>query len=343
MAIHPKNSGQKTKNFITSPVGAAVLISLLVIAVAPAAQAIKFKNPDGYAAVDLEVEGMNRAVADGTLKLKLETKRENKVKASTDVELNYNDRELYIEELKIDYKASKRSKWTFGIDKKIIGLEYEHGKKYRLTVKRGPIYKKMEELGIVGRQFTLKYDRKLKKKLHLSTALGGDNGRNFNGTLSLQKKKKDWGLGSWYLLESHRINQKQIPVFVQSYAFWYRPEQGAIALELFHGIDAERTEYEKDFGDNRTVHFSGAKFEISSNHHIGQTLVLSPLFQTSFWIDDLKHSGGNTLQFLAGVNLTRGRLRFSINAETFGVKLSGNLNERKFNRTNGYVEITYFF
>lgn len=343
METQSKYLGHKSSFIPIGPILLTLMCALLVTIAGFGVQAIEFKNPDGYATVGLEVEGMDKATADGTLKLKLETKRAHKVKVSTDLKLNYNDREAFIEELKIDYKVDKRNKWTFGIDKKIIGFEYEHNRRHRLTVRRSPIYQKMEVLGIVGRHYNLKYDRKLKKKLHLATSIGGDNGRNYNGMLSLQHRKKNAGVGAWYLIEAHRIDQENIPVFVQSYAAWYRPEQGAIALELFHGIDADRTEYEKDFGNSRTVHFSGAKLEISSNHHLGGALVLSPLFQTSFLIDDLKNADANTLQFLVGVNLTRGPLRFAVNAETFGVKLSGDLNQRRFNRTNGYVEITYFF
>lgn len=306
-------------------------------------QAIEFKNPDGYVAMDLEVEGTDKAVADGTLKLKLETRRQQNIKARADIELNYNDREAVIEKLQVDYRVDKKNQWIAGISKKVMGLEYEFGKRSRLTVHRSPIYQKMEEQGIVGHQYSFAWDRKLKKKVHLISTVGADNGRNYNGMLSVQKRKKSRGAGAWYLLEAHRINNDHIPVFVQSYAFWYRPQQGGIALELFHGIDAGRTEYEKMFGNRRAVHFTGAKFEISTNHRLGNQITLTPLFQSSFWMDDVAHPGGNTLQFLAGMNVTRGRLRVAANVETYGAKLPGHLNERKFNRTNGYVEFAFFF
>lgn len=320
-----------------------IAIVLIMLVASPSVFAVEFKNPDGYVAMQLEVEGTNKVVADGILKLKLKTKREKKIRASTDIEMNYNDRDAFIEELQIDYKANRNSRWTFGICKKIIGLEYERGKKNRLTIHRGPIYQKMEELGIVGRQYSLIYDLKIKKGLYLSSSIGGDNGKNFNGMMSIQWKKKNWGLASWYLGEAHHINEEQIPVFVQSYAFWFRPEQGAITLELFHGIDAARTEYEKDFGTKRSVQFSGGKLEVSSNHRLGGLFMLRPFFQMSLVVDDFKTLDANTLQFLMGTNISRGPVRIALNVETIGVKLASNLNERKFNRTNGYVEFAYFF
>ena len=343
MAEIRKHSATATCRTSCSPRPAQLIAGMAIVLFPLWAQAIEFKNPDGYIAVDLKVEGTDKAVADGTLELKLETKREQKVKARADVELNYNDRELVIEALEIDYRVDKKNRWIAGISKKIIGLEYEYGKRHRLTVRRSPLYDKMAEQGLVGRQYSLAWDRKLKRKVHVVSTVGGDNGRNFNGMLSMQKKTKRSGAGAWYLLEAHRINQENIPVFVQSYACWYRPSQGGVVLELFHGIDAGRTEYEKMFGTRRTVHFTGAKFEISTNHYLGNQIVLTPLFQSTFWMDDLGHTDENTLQFLLGLNLSRGPLRFAMNVETVGAKLPGQDNERKFNRTNGYVEFTFFF
>ncbi len=323
------------------------LIQVLLLIVCPAAATSEaFVHPDGRVAIEVDSMSESETKLDVTGRLELVTKRVKKLKAIIEVEASVYDREIVPKDMYIDYKLTKRMKLTLGYNKKILGLEYEMGKKHRLSVHRSPIYQKMEELGIVGRQINLRFLLKPKKKNHgayFVGAIGGDNSRDYNVQLSLHRRLNNWGYGLWMLLEAHRIDGDFIPVLAESLAVWYQSEKWHLVLECFHGVDAERTEFEKNFGTTRSVQFLGPKLEMAINFALGKHAVLTPLFQISFWMDDLINPKQNTIQFLAGINLQIRGLRFSFNGETHGVNDVNKPGGWSFDRRSFYGEIIYFF
>jgi hypothetical protein len=52
----------------------------------------------------------------------------------------------------VDYRYSRKLNISLGYSKKILGVEYEDGKRKRIPIHRSFPYRKMESLGIVGRQ-----------------------------------------------------------------------------------------------------------------------------------------------------------------------------------------------
>ena len=324
---------------------ARLFFTIMVILLLPK-RAAAFAKPSGHLTLDAQSKNAYDFDIDMKGEFKLKTKRIEKTRAVATIEAGYQSMSLRLEDLYVDYKSSDRLRLTLGMSKKILGLEYEDSKQDRLTIRRSPIYQKMEAQGLVGRQLNLRAHVRLGKKkdgVKLSGALGGDNSRNFNAQLSVQRIKSEWGYGAWLLGELHRINGTFIPVFAESIACWYETKQGRLTLEGFHGIDAQQTELERLFADGRTVHFSGVKLDAAVNIPIGKHLVVSPLAQASFIVDDLAHSETNTVHLLAGVKAEIKRFRFSFNAETYGVKDTINDGTRLFNTESYYGEIAFFF
>lgn len=303
-------------------------------------------NIGGNVAVEVDSKNRSKTKVGVTAKIKFKSKRLFRMKAHIDVEGSAVDKDVHFEDVYIDYKFSKKWNASFGYSKKILGMEYEIGRQRRLTIHRSPIYKKMEALGLVGRQITLRFNYQLGKKksgTNISAAVGGDNGRDINAALSLQTKYKHWGYGGWALLEMHRIDGEYIPVFAEALALFYQKQQGQIALELHHGVDAQGTELEKRYGEERTVYFLGPKLNFVMNFILGKTLTLSPLFRTSLVMHDLKNPNENTVEFLIGTKLRWNDLVISFNAEMYGIKNIHQQNRRDFNRKSYYGEVIYFF
>lgn len=304
------------------------------------------KTWSGYAEINADSKNRNDTGVDVTAKIELDTKRLAGMKAHIEAEGSAIKRDVYFEDVYIDYKFSKKLKATLGYSKKILGLEYETGKKKRLTIHRSPFYKKMESLGLVGRQINLRFNLKLNNKkktgTFISGALGGDNSRDYNGQLSLQHKTKYWGCGLWSLVESHRIDGKSIWVFAETASVWHQTERTRLAFELFHGVDAVRTEFQQYLGSDRTVHFMGPKFDFTLHFTLKNDLLISPVIQSSLIFDDIQNPQENTLHVLFGVHLRWNNLVVAFNAESHGVN-DINTSERQFRRKSYYGQVIYYF
>ena len=319
------------------------LLTTLLIVAGPAAAA---ETWGGYAEINADSKNRNDTDVDVKAKLELDTRRVEGMKAHIEAEGSAIKREVYLEDVYIDYKFSKKLRATLGYSKKILGLEYETGKKKRLTVHRSPFYQKMESLGIVGRQINLRFDLKLNKEkktgTFLSGALGGDNSKDFNVQLSLQHKTKYWGAGLWTLIESHRIDGRSILVTAETASVWHKSDHASMALELFHGVDAVRTEFQEYLSRKRTVHFMGPKVDLALHFELKKKLIISPVLRASLVFDDIERPEENTLHALGGVHLRWNRVVVSVNAETYGVN-DVNTHERRFRRKSYYGQVVYYF
>lgn len=304
------------------------------------------KTWSGYAEINADSKNKSDTGVDVTAKIELDTKRLAGMKAHVEAEGSAIKREVSFEDVYIDYRFSKKLKATLGYSKKILGLEYETGKKKRLAIHRSPFYKKMESLGLVGRQINLRFNLKLNKQkktgTFLSGALGGDNSRDYNGQLSLLHKNKYWGCGLWSLVESHRIDGKSIWVFAETASVWHQSERTRMAFELFHGVDAVRTEYQQYLGSDRTVHFMGPKIDLAVHFKLKNDLVVSPVIQSSLIFDDVQDPQENTLHALIGIHLKWNNLVAAFNAETYGVN-DVNASNRRFRRKSYYGQVVYYF
>ena len=278
--------------------------------------------------------------------LKVKTKRVQKTRVVAAAEAGYQTLSFTLEDLYLDYKPGKKLLLTLGLSKKIMGLEYEDGRRQRITIKRSALYEKMESHGLVGHQINFRINKRFRKRhngVRLSAAIGGDNSRNSNLILSLRHVRENWGYGFWLLGESHYIDDHFMPVVAEIVSLWHRSDRGRIVIEGFHGIDAHQTEYERLFADNRKVQFAGIKIECAANAQLGKNIVFSPLTQFSWWVDDIRYPENTTLQARAGLQLGWNRFRLSFNAETQSQK---NTEENRIvysQKDRYYGELAYFF
>ena len=300
---------------------------------------------DGFIAIQGEMENTdNIGIDDVEAELTLKTPRKKRTRAVITVDGKFYRRCVYLEDLYIDHRFNSKLRLTVGISKKVLGLEYENGRKYRASIHRSPIYQKMESLGIVGRQFNLKLSGKTGSGdgLKWSGALGADGTRDMNALVSIEKPFGNFGVGTWLMLEAHKVGSYYDPAYSHVFSFWANTDFLRIAIELFTGNDTKQTEYNEIFGDDRIVFFGGTKFEVRGKHRFSKELTLNPVFQTSFWTNDLDNYLDNTLHFLLGARFKFQRIAVSLNGEITGDR-TANSNRRVFNDKALYVEIFFDF
>lgn len=295
---------------------------LVVLFLAVSGTALANDDVSGYVTLHTKVNNHHDGGSAVVARVRYETPRIEGNRAVVTVEGNYYDRELVLEETYIDRRISPQLKMVAGIDKKILGLEYSENKAKRYTIHRSPIYQKMESLGLVGRQLTLRLigtpETKPADNMKWSTALGTDGSRNFNLSLSFQRQVNDFGVGAWLLAEARKSSTGYRPALVNVLSLWLHNTRRRIALEIFQGIDPERSEFVATLGQRRNVSFSGAKLELVRRISLGKQYFLSPLVQASWWLDDVTEPGKHSWQTLLGVRLGHGKLWLSINGEAKG-------------------------
>lgn len=343
----PNERHMPTERGKTRPNIAAIFCFSLAILVGKSAIAMDLSKMkiDGFIAILGEVENTDKyGLDDVEAELRLKTPRYKDTRAVITVDGKYYRRSLYLEDLYIDHKFHKNLKLTAGISKKILGLEYENGRQYRATIHRSPIYKKMESLGIVGRQFNLRLSGKATTQngLNWSAAIGTDGTRDVNLLASLQKPLANAGVGTWLLIEAHKVGSYYDALYSQVFSFWYDIDILRMSMELFVGNDTRQTEYNEIFEDGRTVFFSGGKFEALGDYRFSKKVTFNPVFQTSFWMNDMENRLNNSLHFLLGARWRIGRIAVSLNGRITGERLE-NTGQRIFNDRAVYGEIFFDF
>ena len=299
----------------------------------------------GYISLQGEIENTDNMGVDAVGELTYKTRRIYKTRAVFTVEGKYYRRTLVVEDFYLDHKFNKQLKLTAGISKKILGLEYEHGRKDRATIHRGPIYQKMEDLGIVGRQFNLRLiglPQKDDDDFKLSGAIGIDGSRDFNLQLSLQKSLGIFGVGVWVLAEARKVGSYYAPLYAQTASLWIGQGGARATLETFTGIDTQRTEFYSTFGEDRTVLFGGASFKLTHEYRVNNKFRLGPVFHASYWIDDLEKRDNNSLELLIGGRFSVRRIGVSLNGTVTGNAREG-LEKRSFDDKECYAEVIFYF
>jgi hypothetical protein len=296
---------------------------LLVFAVIFVTTRTAFAKDDVSGFIALQSKANNHHDGESAViaRIRYETPRVDGNRAVITAEGNYYDRTLVLEDTYIDRKLSPQVTVVAGIVNKTLGLEYTENKVERYTIHRSPIYQKMESLGLVGRQLTLRVTAapgKRKKDSKWSAALGTDGSRDFNLAISFERQKNGLGMGAWFLAEARKSSVGYQPVFANVLSLWAQNERRRLVLELFQGIDPDRSEFAKTIRQQRRVMFLGSKVELVRYIDLGQKIVFSPLFQASLWLDDATEPREYSRQALLGARLQRGALRVSINGVVKG-------------------------
>lgn len=273
----------------------------------------------GVVRLFVEKPGSSEAEPEAEVQVKLKTKRRAGTRAFVKVEGRYYDRDLYIKDAYLDHAVNPRLRLRLGIDKKTLGLEYQESSDDRLTLHRSHVYQQLETLGLVGRQLELRMltrPERGRSGLSADFSVGMDGSRNQNALASLRYRLGPFGGGAWGLAERHRIEHTYLPVWALVCSSWLDTGAIRVATELFAGVDALSTEFERTHGDGHTVAFYGPRGEIAVRFALTQRWALEPFVQGSLLARDAqKPSAGHQAQALVGLNLRSKRLVFRTNAE----------------------------
>jgi hypothetical protein len=294
---------------------ALVLVSLVGLLTKPA----RADKLSGVVRLYVEKPGESEAKPEAEVQVKLTTKRRAGTRAVIKVEGRYYDRDLYIKDAYLDHAARPGLGLRLGIDKKVLGLEYEEPNSTRLTLHRSHVYQTLETLGLVGRQLELRLLTRpvsASSGLYADLGLGMDGSRNQNVLGSLRYRVGDFGWGAWGLVERHRIEHTSIPVWAAVASAWLDTGDIRVATELFSGVDAASTEFEQTHGDGHTVAFYGPRGEFALRLRLTRRWSLEPFVQGSLLARDARAPAkGHQAQVLGGLNLRSKRLVFRTNAE----------------------------
>lgn len=243
---------------------------------------------------------------------------------------------VWIKEAFIDHKFANGEKLLFGQAKKRLGREYEDSHRERLTVKRSPLYRKLEEFAFVGHELSLRYFQ----DEAWSISAGYSESIDADVILSLQGN----GYGTWLLAQSDRIDQGRQVVYAIMTSAWYRDGRLRAEAELAYGKDPFASEFEKAFGSGDSVHF--AAFKAQSGYSIGLNHgdSLEPVVQSTYILHDDRTPKWTTLQLLIGLNYLIDKvLRISLDIEGLGSNSKLDLKRRAYDESNMHLEATYYF
>lgn len=282
------------------------------------AWAEKSDKLDGVVRLFIEKPGTGEAEPEAEVQVRLKSERRARTRAVLKVEGRYYDRYLDIKDAYLDHALDRGMYLRLGIDKKVLGLEYQESSRKRLTLHRSHVYQMLETLGLAGRQLEFRLLTRPAQRvgLYADISVGIDGSRNQNALGSLRYRAGPFGWGAWGLVERHRIEHTYLPVWALVSSWWVESGAVRVATELFAGVDALATEFERIVGDGHTVAFYGPRGELALRFALSERWNLEPFVQGSLLARDARDpEAGYQAQGLAGLNLRSKRLVFRTNAE----------------------------
>ena len=131
------------------------------------------------------------------------------------LEARYFRDDVALEDAYVDHKVSDRLRLQLGVNKKRFGMEYEQSRRERLTPERSFFYRKLEELGIVGRQLNLRLLTEPIDGLLVDVTAGTSGSRDGNALVRVARQHDSFGYGYWGLFEQRRVDKHYITVWAQ--------------------------------------------------------------------------------------------------------------------------------
>jgi hypothetical protein len=306
----------------------ALVLRLLPLLALGAFPALAFKA-EGRLDIGMRADPREDASAYYEAEVDIETERVEGARAAVEIGADADSREVEVNEALIDIKYGE-SPWRlkFGLGKKILGWEYEDGATKRLSTRRSLIYRYLEPISLVGREYlvSLAYDN-LRASLHY----------NAFGTESLAlahefalSEESVWG--HWLTLGNNGGHA------VVS-GFKSKAEDGTRwGAELFLGQDPAATQFEKSYVDGDRVLFAGARVEYGLG--LGAWM---PYLLLSHLLRDLRESGTDEQQALLGLRWTsETRLALTLEFDFTGVD-SMDGRERSWEQSSARFEARYVF
>lgn len=245
---------------------------------------------DRYSTGSLKKEG----------RLEVSTRRRGGVRGVTDVEISSDSRGLQLRELYVDYKTGSGSIIQAGQAKKQFGLEWDLDLKDRLTLQRGPVYRKLAAFGYVGRDSLLRLGMEAHDfSLHSSEGLNVPMLYRHRGRLD-----EETDLLTYTLVQADSFEKCWVVSPVQALTYVRRGSVTRLEGELFAGRDP----IESQFQAPRNVYFGA--MTLGAAWRRGR---LEPFARATGIVHDLSSWENPTLELTLG-----SRLRFAEGFEAGG-------------------------
>lgn len=303
----------------------------------------KNQTIDGYLASRLEVEEANGEL-NHLARITLETDRYRGARGNLSLRAQTISNSVLIREVSIDKKFESGHKLKFGYTKKKFGLEYLKGRLSRLSIHRSYLYEYLEKFGYAGRETSIAYFQKLKKK-------SGKDG--FNISLSYAESRNISILTSWQTFISdnwatHLFAQIQLDntdegnqivgAFMPGLS--YQSQTSQFQWELVAGVDPEESELRKLIDEKHPVMFLGQKLHYENKIFDSEQDYWAWFLQSNLLYHDLDLPRYNTVQGMLGLSYHSDRLRISTNLAIEGRNTRVNLSDRE--TVNSYnIELLY--
>lgn len=292
-----------------------IVLSVLFVVSLPAlaqeeAEEPKKKNKDfplsieGRVDVGVEVERFKSGETVYETQLDIKTKRKNGVRAAVELEATSKDRLIRTDKVYIDIKHSEISKSKIGLMTRDFGLEYEKNYSERTTIRRTLVYKKLESMGLVGREFGYFWKRE-SEETKGGPAAGIFYTEAGNGNLQLSYitgRDQDVNFGSWTLLAIDKVDAGRQFVWSQAFALWKERGGFRYESELIGGVDPDESEFEKSFGDGKPVYFYALKQSFDYRFELDEEQSIRPLVVLSGIVHDADTPRYTSLSLLLGVH-----------------------------------------
>lgn len=304
---------------------------------------------EGRISAGFELEEFKNGRSSHDAELGFETRRKRGTRAVASMRGQSDDSAVVLEDAYIEHELEKGEDLLGGQMKKRLGLEYAQSDRERLTVRRSPLYQKLEEFAYVGREMTLRYNLDADLKAGdrgYQASLGYSESIDVNVTLHVEQPFAggDMSAGVWALLQSDRIDAGRQFVFAAVMSLWSNHEGRRFQVELMGGVDPYMSEFARTYGDGEQVHYAGAKVQYGVSFPLSDGERIEPLVQASWIAHDVDAKGYDTLQLLLGGNYWLSEeLRLALNVEGIGTNSPIDLSERAYGDSNATFEATYYF
>ena len=251
--------------------------------------------------------------------LKIKSKRQSNLRTVAKIRGESDDSNIQLRDAYLDYKDETKQ-ITFGLSKKIMGMEYWLPKKDRPLYHRTLIYNRLSDFGYIGRQMQLTYETKANETRTDTISAGYSEAQDAHILLAIRNtpdNQTQWY--SWLLLQSDRIDDARQNVWANVNAIILPlANQQQFTWETALGVDPFKSEYEFSFGTKKRVHFYATKLQWTNLFNYSSDKLIQPLAQFSAFAHDHRENKDYSLEFSLALNMLIEDLRLGVSINGIG-------------------------
>lgn len=217
------------------------------------------------------------------------------------------DQAVVLKRAYIKGKPSLYSDLTFGLTKKVLGLENSLPEKQRMTARYSLLYRKLQSYAYIGNELILKYASKspfYKGRTRYAASLGYAESNDIHSILEIDHSDGPYRYGAWLLLQSDRIDDEKQNVWAGVFSYQYKLGGIHFDTEIAGGVDPFESGTEAKLGDGKQILFYGFKttFGILLGKVGYMPTKLEPLIQVGHIVNDHTLAEYSKRNLLVGFN-----------------------------------------